>query len=143
MSKGIAGLGIANPTAVLLSASMMLRHLQLHSFSDRCAAPALVSLCVRVCVLHACWFVLSVQACRRRWGTLANTNWPATQTHKHTCAPQAGGRRHRHLHSGRQVGAHARRGRQGQHTDLHGRRVRAAVTEGAAVCVRVRINAVF
>lgn len=35
MSKAIAGRGIANPTAVLLSASMMLRHLQLHSFSDR------------------------------------------------------------------------------------------------------------
>lgn len=35
VSKNIAGKGIANPTAVLLSASMMLRHLQLHSFSDR------------------------------------------------------------------------------------------------------------
>lgn len=36
VSKDVAGKGIANPTAVLLSASMMLRHLQLHSFSDRC-----------------------------------------------------------------------------------------------------------
>jgi len=35
VSKNIAGRGIANPTAVMLSASMMLRHLQLHSFSDR------------------------------------------------------------------------------------------------------------
>lgn len=30
-----AGKGIANPTALMLSTSMMLRHLQLHSFSDR------------------------------------------------------------------------------------------------------------
>jgi isocitrate dehydrogenase (NAD+) len=35
VAKDIAGKGIANPTALLLSASMMLRHLQLHSFSDR------------------------------------------------------------------------------------------------------------
>lgn len=38
VSKNIAGRGIANPTAVMLSASMMLRHLQLHSFSDRLEA---------------------------------------------------------------------------------------------------------
>jgi isocitrate dehydrogenase (NAD+) len=37
VSKKIAGQGIANPTALLLATSMMLRHLQLHSFSDRCA----------------------------------------------------------------------------------------------------------
>ena len=36
VSKKIAGQGIANPTALLLATSMMLRHLQLHSFSDRC-----------------------------------------------------------------------------------------------------------
>jgi isocitrate dehydrogenase (NAD+) len=41
VSKDVAGKGIANPTAVLLSASMMLRHLQLHSFSDRWGAAAL------------------------------------------------------------------------------------------------------
>ncbi|KAF8056351.1 IDH1 [Scenedesmus sp. PABB004] len=35
VSKAIAGKGVANPTALLLSTSMMLRHLQLHSFSDR------------------------------------------------------------------------------------------------------------
>ncbi|WIA35017.1 hypothetical protein OEZ86_003511 [Tetradesmus obliquus] len=34
VSKKIAGQGIANPTALLLATSMMLRHLQLHSFSD-------------------------------------------------------------------------------------------------------------
>eukprot|EP00878_Enallax_costatus_P008185 GHUV01008558.1.p1 GENE.GHUV01008558.1~~GHUV01008558.1.p1 ORF type:complete len:350 (+),score=79.36 GHUV01008558.1:142-1191(+) len=35
VNKHIAGKGIANPTALLLATSMMLRHLQLHSFSDR------------------------------------------------------------------------------------------------------------
>jgi len=35
VSRAIAGKGVANPTALLLSTSMMLRHLQLHSFSDR------------------------------------------------------------------------------------------------------------
>lgn len=35
VNKHIAGKGIANPTALLLTTSMMLRHLQLHSFSDR------------------------------------------------------------------------------------------------------------
>eukprot|EP00882_Tetradesmus_deserticola_P022229 GHRQ01024123.1.p3 GENE.GHRQ01024123.1~~GHRQ01024123.1.p3 ORF type:complete len:112 (+),score=60.31 GHRQ01024123.1:388-723(+) len=38
VSKKIAGQGIANPTALLLATSMMLRHLQLHSFSDRLEA---------------------------------------------------------------------------------------------------------
>jgi len=36
VSKDIAGKGVANPTALTLSTSMMLRHLGLHSFSDRC-----------------------------------------------------------------------------------------------------------
>lgn len=35
VGKDIAGKGLANPTALMLSTSMMLRHLQLHSFSDR------------------------------------------------------------------------------------------------------------
>lgn len=36
VAKDIVGKGIANPMALLLSTSMLLRHLQLHSFSDRC-----------------------------------------------------------------------------------------------------------
>lgn len=35
VSNDIAGQGVANPTALTLSTSMMLRHLGLHSFSDR------------------------------------------------------------------------------------------------------------
>ena len=36
VSNELAGRGVANPTALALSTSMMLRHLGLHSFSDRC-----------------------------------------------------------------------------------------------------------
>lgn len=35
VSKDQAGKAVANPTALTLSTSMMLRHLGLHSFSDR------------------------------------------------------------------------------------------------------------
>lgn len=35
VAKDIVGLGIANPIALLLSTSMLLRHLQLHSYADR------------------------------------------------------------------------------------------------------------
>jgi isocitrate dehydrogenase (NAD+) len=35
VGKDIAGHGIANPTALMLTCSMMLRHMMLHSFSDR------------------------------------------------------------------------------------------------------------
>jgi len=35
VSADLAGKNLANPTALLLSTSMMLRHLQLHNFSDR------------------------------------------------------------------------------------------------------------
>jgi isocitrate dehydrogenase (NAD+) len=37
VAADIAGMGIADPLAMLLSTSMMLRHLQLHAFSDTCA----------------------------------------------------------------------------------------------------------
>lgn len=36
VAKDIAGQGVANPSAALLSAAMMLRHLNLPGFSDRC-----------------------------------------------------------------------------------------------------------
>lgn len=39
VAKDIVGKGIANPMALLLSTSMLLRHLQLHSFSDRQDSP--------------------------------------------------------------------------------------------------------
>ena len=39
VAKDIAGMGVANPSAALLSAAMMLRHLNLPGFSDRCPAP--------------------------------------------------------------------------------------------------------
>lgn len=35
VAKDIAGMGVANPSAALLSAAMMLRHLNLPGFSDR------------------------------------------------------------------------------------------------------------
>lgn len=35
VAKDIVGQGIANPMALMLSTSMLLRHLSLHSFSDR------------------------------------------------------------------------------------------------------------
>ena len=35
VAKDLSGRGISNPTAMLLSVSMLLRHLSLHSFSDR------------------------------------------------------------------------------------------------------------
>lgn len=35
MAKNLTGLGLANPTASLLSTSMLLRYLRMHSFSDR------------------------------------------------------------------------------------------------------------
>ena len=38
VAKDIAGQGVANPSAALLSAAMMLRHLNLPGFSDRCVA---------------------------------------------------------------------------------------------------------
>lgn len=38
VAKDIVGQGIANPMALLLSTSMLLRHLSMHSFSDRCVA---------------------------------------------------------------------------------------------------------
>ena len=41
VSKDLAGQGVANPTALALSTSMMLRHLGLHSFSDRLEAAVL------------------------------------------------------------------------------------------------------
>jgi isocitrate dehydrogenase (NAD+) len=40
VAKDIAGQGIANPSAALLSAAMMLRHLNLPGFSDRRALTA-------------------------------------------------------------------------------------------------------
>lgn len=39
VAKDIVGMGIANPIALLLSTSMLLRHLQLHSYADRHARP--------------------------------------------------------------------------------------------------------
>ena len=36
VGRDIAGKGIANPVATLLSTSMMFRHLNLPDFSDRC-----------------------------------------------------------------------------------------------------------
>ncbi len=39
VAKDIAGRGIANPTAALLAGAMLLRHLNLPDFSDRCARP--------------------------------------------------------------------------------------------------------
>ena len=41
VSAALAGKNLANPTALLLSTSMMLRHLQLHNFSDRLEAAVL------------------------------------------------------------------------------------------------------
>ncbi|KAI8474612.1 MAG: isocitrate dehydrogenase, NAD-dependent [Monoraphidium minutum] len=41
VSSELAGKGVANPTALTLSTSMMLRHLGLHSFSDRLEAAVL------------------------------------------------------------------------------------------------------
>ncbi|GBF92681.1 hypothetical protein Rsub_05050 [Raphidocelis subcapitata] len=41
VSNDLAGRGVANPTALTLSTSMMLRHLGLHSFSDRLEAAVL------------------------------------------------------------------------------------------------------
>jgi len=38
VAADIAGKGVVDPLAMLLSTSMMLRHLQLHAFSDTCAA---------------------------------------------------------------------------------------------------------
>ena len=35
VAKDIVGKGIANPTALLLSTSMLLRHVQMHTFADR------------------------------------------------------------------------------------------------------------
>ena len=35
IAKELTGTGLANPTALLLSSAMMLRHLKLHSFADR------------------------------------------------------------------------------------------------------------
>jgi isocitrate dehydrogenase (NAD+) len=35
VAKDIAGQGVANPSAALLSGAMMLRHLNLPNFSDR------------------------------------------------------------------------------------------------------------
>ena len=42
VAADIAGRGIVDPLAMLLSTSMMLRHLQLHAFSDTCAATGTV-----------------------------------------------------------------------------------------------------
>lgn len=39
VAKDIAGRGIANPTAALLAGAMLLRHLNLPDFSDRCVRP--------------------------------------------------------------------------------------------------------
>ncbi|KIZ07504.1 isocitrate dehydrogenase (NAD+) [Monoraphidium neglectum] len=41
VSSELAGQSVANPTAMTLSTSMMLRHLGLHSFSDRLEAAVL------------------------------------------------------------------------------------------------------
>ena len=35
VAADIAGKGVADPLALLLSTSMLLRHIQLHAFSDR------------------------------------------------------------------------------------------------------------
>ena len=40
VAADIAGKGVADPLALLLSTSMLLRHIQLHAFSDRCASAA-------------------------------------------------------------------------------------------------------
>ena len=47
VAKDIAGQGVANPSAGLLAAAMMLRHLNLPGFSDRCAP--LLLCCVSSC----------------------------------------------------------------------------------------------
>ena len=43
VGKDIAGKGIANPCAALLSAAMLLRHINLPDFSDRCLPAAVLS----------------------------------------------------------------------------------------------------
>ena len=47
VGKDIAGKGIANPLATLLSTSMMFRHLNLPDFSDRCAWFLICTFCAQ------------------------------------------------------------------------------------------------
>ena len=49
VAKDIAGMGVANPSAALLSAAMMLRHLNLPGFSDRCGRRRARSLPAALC----------------------------------------------------------------------------------------------
>lgn len=59
VAKDIAGMGVANPSAALLSAAMMLRHLNLPGFSDRCGRRRARSLPAALCT------VVGLLACKR------------------------------------------------------------------------------